>query len=572
MDRKTHCPNCFQEPVPAPVCHHCGFDAKNYSEATHLLPLFTPLDKGKYIIGRVLSEAGGFSIVYGGFQQRLKRRVVIKEFFPHQSNNALVERLKNRKTVNARPHCEQAFSTWKARFFREADTLSNLSRLNNPRIVQVFDVFEENNTGYLVMEYLEGCTLSEYLDLRQTENRLKANHPLSSDEVLSLLEAALDALEALHGHNPPVIHRDLTPHNLFLVSRNPEQLKVLDFGLAQFGEGTATSTTLGVGTPAFASPEQMSKDFVPITPATDFYTLGASLYTALVGVTPPTAMQRHNGAPMRSLSSLEGVDNTLAAIIRDCLEMDPNRRPRDVAEIRRRLAARTVLPPVEPKSVTLPEPTPQPVTPIQPVISPSTTEPASKLKVSKSKSKPKKPQVEPKTPNQADQPKRRYRNLLIAIPIAVFVGGVGLLINQAQKFSPANPTADVSPAPPTQALTRPPLSEIQTPTVAPAGEPASPEEKPSLPEESPVAGVNTATSSQAIQPPRTKTIVVDYAEVVEWQRKAAEQGDPEAQYMLGNIYAEGLGITQDNKQAVEWFRKAAEQRHKDAQYKLGTMY
>lgn len=338
MYRDTHCPNCFKEPAPAGQCRYCGFDARAYStyERNHFLPLFTSLEN-KYILGRVLGQ-GGLGIVYAGYQN-LERQVAIKEFFPH-TDSLRVDR--RGTTVIAPSGCETLFNTWKDDFLEEAKLLA---KFDHPHVVRVLTIEYANNTAYLVTERLQGCTLSDYLDGLKKEKPngpQKAGRKLDSNEVLNLLNVALDILDVLHGHQPkPVIHRDLTPNNLFLVNREPEQLKVLDFGLARLGEGPAS--TIG-GTNPFASPEQIGVINNDITSATDFYNLGASLYTALAGVTPPAAARRHN-QPLLSLSSLPNVDPTLATIIRDCLEMDPSRRPKDVAEIRQRLAARTELPP-----------------------------------------------------------------------------------------------------------------------------------------------------------------------------------------------------------------------------------
>jgi formylglycine-generating enzyme required for sulfatase activity/serine/threonine protein kinase len=366
MDRATHCPNCFQEPAPTPRCAHCGFDATSYLETNEILPLFTPLAGGKYRVGRVLGQ-GGFGVVYAGWVRGLKRRVAIKEFFP-AAENPLAQR--QGLTVTARPRYQATFADWKGQFRREAELLAQFS---HPRIVQVHDILEENDTVYLIMERLEGQTLSDYLGgLQERGDQLAAGRALSAEDGQCLLHAALDALEALHGHVPPVLHRDLTPHNLFLVDNRIERLKVLDFGLARLGERSQSAVSLAVrvGNPGFAAPEQLGLYPGAITPATDFYTLGATLHTALAGVAPPNAQQRCAVQPPQSLPLLPNVDPLLAQVIRACLEISPKQRPQSVADIRKRLAAGTILLPLDdPEPIPAPpppKPTPPPPKPAPP--------------------------------------------------------------------------------------------------------------------------------------------------------------------------------------------------------------
>jgi len=357
MDRATHCPNCFRAPAPAARCAQCGFDAATYDgESNDLLPLFAALAEGKYRIGRVLGE-GGFGVVYAGWVHGLERTVAIKEFFP-ATDNPLARR--QGLTVTARPRYQAEFADWKQQFLREAQLLAQFS---HPRIVQVHDILEEHNTIYLIMERLEGQTLSDALGgLEQRGEELAAGHALPPEQAAPLLHAALEALDILHGHAPPVIHRDLTPYNLFLVDGRIDRLKVLDFGLARLGARTQSIASIAarVGNPGFAAPEQLGLYPGAIGPATDFYTLGATLYTALTGVAPPNAQQRCDGGRLLPPPPLPPhLDPALAQIIRACLEISPQRRPQSVAEIRQRLAAGTLIPPPEPE----PEPEPPPPKP-----------------------------------------------------------------------------------------------------------------------------------------------------------------------------------------------------------------
>lgn len=341
MDLTTPCPDCFQAPAPAPKCSNCGFDpSQAYSDAG-LLPPFTKLAGGRFLSGRVLGQPGGFGVVYAGWQVWPKdgQQVAIKEFFPR---HVVTRRRDNGTTVTPAPGQEQHVAHWRERFLDEAKLLRDFS---DDHIVRVIDQFEDNGTVYLVMERLQGQTLAEYLGgVTQTQNGLRFSHPLSPADAMPLLVAAIQAMEVLHGRKPkPVIHRDITPNNIFLRGRRPEGLTLLDFGLAREGErppGVA-STSAGAGNPAFAAPEQLDlQGRLPITPATDCYGLGASLYAALTGVSPPPGDARRDGAPLAPLNEkVPELAPEVAKVIKECLELDPELRPRNATVLRRRLEA-----------------------------------------------------------------------------------------------------------------------------------------------------------------------------------------------------------------------------------------
>jgi len=354
MDLDSHCPDCFQAPAANPVCSHCGYDARTAYRDNSLLAPFTALGGGRYLIGRVLGRPGGYGVVYAGWQVGLSTPVAIKEFFPYKNGAAI----RDKGLVAAAPGDEARFDLWRDRFLQEARLLASLHipRIQ-PRIVHAREIIEENGTAYLVMERLHGATLAEHLGGWDTSQRFVLRRRLPPGDAWPLLLAALEALAVLHGRAAGhIIHRDLTPNNLFLEGHRLDDVKLLDFGLARKGDSPAGSvTSAGAGSPGFRAPEQADPlGKAPITTAADCYTLAASLYCALTGRAPPPADARRAGSPLSDLKRLPGLDASLAELLMDCLALDYRARPRNAMAMLQRIAAMTLMPALEP----VPEPPP----------------------------------------------------------------------------------------------------------------------------------------------------------------------------------------------------------------------
>ena len=275
MDINRMCPHCMREVAPeaGDICVHCGKNIKKFSEITHQLKPYTIL-QGKYLVGDVLGE-GGFGITYIGFDLNLEIRVAIKEFYPNgyatrEANTT------NRLTVYSGQN-QAAIIKWRDNFLKEARSLAKCSHL--PGVVGVKDFFQENETAYIVLEYLEGQTLKEYTRSRGGK--------LSAAELLPSLEPVMTALGEVHKQG--LIHRDISPDNIMLIKGG--QMKLLDFGAARdYAEGGEKSLSVMLK-PGYA-PEEQYRTKGNQGPWSDVYALAGTIYKCLTGITPPEAMER----------------------------------------------------------------------------------------------------------------------------------------------------------------------------------------------------------------------------------------------------------------------------------------
>lgn len=238
----------------------------------HHLRMGTRLNN-RYLIQGVLGE-GGFGITYVGMDEVLCQKVAVKEFFPrgaitrnNQQTNEVVS-VYGTKAAN--------FHQGEEKFLQEARTLAQFN--NVPGVVRVQDFFRENGTAYIVMEYLEGITLKQYL---QTYG------PISVEEMQNIFAPILEALDKIHQNG--VIHRDISPDNIMCLPEG--EVKLMDFGAARdytdySAEGLSVILKMG-----FAPIEQYDSHGKQ-GPWTDIYALGATMYQCLTGRKPDDATKR----------------------------------------------------------------------------------------------------------------------------------------------------------------------------------------------------------------------------------------------------------------------------------------
>ena len=250
------------------------------------------LQGGKYRIEKLLGQ-GGFGITYLAIQDKLNRKVCIKEFFMKEHCNR--DATTSFVTIGSQGS-RDLVERFKTKFIKEAETIASL---NNTHIVRIFDIFEENGTAYYTMELLE-------------DSKKRFATPLSIDNALDVISQIGDALQYIHSQN--VLHLDVKPSNIMF--RGADAV-LIDFGISKRydDEGGQTSTTPVGISKGYAPLEQYNQGMQSFTPATDVYSLAATLFRLLIGETPPEATAVMNeGLPIQLLGQHNIPQNIIKTI------------------------------------------------------------------------------------------------------------------------------------------------------------------------------------------------------------------------------------------------------------------
>ena len=265
------CMGCMTDKGESVICPKCGLNEQELKNASpNFLQPGSRLND-RYTVGIALGQ-GGFGITYIGYDNVLGTRVAIKEYYPNDS----AQRESESRTVRAFAGGETDFEKGKEKFLTEARTLARFSEY--PGVVSVKDCFGANGTAYMVMQYLDGTDLKQYLN--------RHGGKLGESESIQILMPVTEALKEIH--KTGIIHRDISPDNIFMT--NDGQVKLIDFGAARqsFGDNKSISVTLKPG----YAPEEQYRTRGNQGPWTDVYALSATLYRMVTGSTPPESIER----------------------------------------------------------------------------------------------------------------------------------------------------------------------------------------------------------------------------------------------------------------------------------------
>ena len=284
MDDQNRCMRCMsQKDSQQETCPACGFSEKDFVPEKHHLQPHTIL-KGQYLVGCALGE-GGFGITYIGWDMFLHIPVAIKEYFP----SGVVIRDQGQHTVSVfAGKDEESFLQGRSSFFREAQKVAKFD--NNVGVVSVKNCFLENGTAYIIMEYISGINLGAYAELHGGK--------LTFTETLKLLRTPILTLEELH--RASTWHRDISPENLMLAKDG--KVKLIDFGSAMESDREKKTRVLMIR--AGYSPVEMYSSTGEDGPYSDVYSMAATIYKLITGVTPPPATDRLDNDPLVPPSAL----------------------------------------------------------------------------------------------------------------------------------------------------------------------------------------------------------------------------------------------------------------------------
>lgn len=315
------CYGCMRQKNNSPICEHCGYN-ENLQNYPNQLPIGTILN-GQYLIGKALGQ-GGFGITYIGWDLLLEATVAIKEYYPgrfaaRDNNCSLAVSCIGEKA-------EESFCYNRDRFIAEAKIQAKLSTV--PGIVQIQRLFEENNTAYIVMEYVEGINLKHYLQM--------SGRNLTADETFAVIEPVINVLQKVH--EAELIHRDISPDNIMI--QRDGTVKLLDFGAAyELGENTSqeeTKSAQAILKHGFAPIEQYNKNG-DIGPWTDIYALCATIFYCLTGTVPYDAAERYLGNDNVYWDQIADLTAMQNLVLKRGMDVDPKNRITTIEELRKGL-------------------------------------------------------------------------------------------------------------------------------------------------------------------------------------------------------------------------------------------
>lgn len=281
---------------------------------------------GGYRIVRKLA-AGGFGVVYLALDPQ-GQQVAVKEYLPA----SLATRGVGELLPQVQPDKLSLYRLGLKSFFEEGRALAQISHAS---VVSVLNFFRENDTVYMVMNYLEGASLQDFVI---TARELKKQKVFRESTIRSLFDEVLRGLRIVHQHK--MLHLDIKPANIFVTDDNKSVL--IDFGAAREVLSKEGSFIRPMYTPGFAAPEMYRRD-ASMGPWTDIYAIGACIYACMQGYPPNDAPQRQDKDRLSlALSRLRGVySDNLIEVVEWCMALDPLSRPQSVFALQKELSRET---------------------------------------------------------------------------------------------------------------------------------------------------------------------------------------------------------------------------------------
>ena len=420
------------EEIQGYPCPHCGFDPRSVKGIEYALPMGTIL-AGKYLVGRVLGQ-GGFGITYVGWDIALERKVAIKEYYPsgQVSRNPGSRGLTWYTSVQS----QQAKQNGTQMFLKEARKMSKVDDI--PNVVRVRDLFQENETAYIVMDFVEGETLKA---------RLEKTGPLPWEQAKGIFLPAIQAMEQVH--KAGLVHRDISPDNLMLTPGG--KVKILDLGAAKDLSVNNGASSMQVAKGGFSPFEQYTQRGSS-GPWTDVYAMAATVYYTLTGKLPPVATDRvvedtiswdEPGLKALSAQALEALQKAMV--------ISAKTRMQSMEELEKGLYITTVKPEPTPAPQPVQEarPEPQPEQEAKPAPQP-TPEPA--------------PQAQSEPKPEAGKKSGKKLWIAAAAVIAVVLCGALVWANAGKPADDTNTAAFAATTPTTAPTTVPTVAATAAPT------------------------------------------------------------------------------------------------------------
>ena len=334
------CLGCMEDLTGYP-CSKCGFDPRQTGNAEYALPVETIL-AGKYLVGKVLGQ-GGFGITYIGWNLALEQKVAIKEYYPsgQVSRQPGTQQLTWYTSESARFAQESGMEM----FLKEARKMAKVEDISG--IVKVKDLFRENGTAYIVMDFVEGETL---------KNRLKQTGPMSWKQAKEIFRPAIQTMEKVH--RAGLVHRDISPDNLMLTPTG--DVKILDLGAAKDLNVNTGASSMQVAKSGFSPLEQYTQRGGS-GPWTDVYSMAATIYYTLTGKIPPTAIDRmENDAICWTQPRLDTLPRAALAALKKAMVVSAQKRTQSMEELKKGLFEKGSEPEIDPETESDPEPKPEP--------------------------------------------------------------------------------------------------------------------------------------------------------------------------------------------------------------------